>query len=542
MRASAKGSKMKTKITFLLYTFIFSVNLITGSNEFPTKSIQQNIQKAQELTILDDSYLVFKKNWELTDAIAETINEHPLIATCIGVTAGYYAWKGFWNANTVESTNPIAELDKKINTMQETLKSLQKNNPIDFKTFVNTTTTYNSELTTKNATLQKKENEIYQLKKQINQHEQDILKNWEKFLLQHPQPAPIGLANNGNTCYRNATLQALHHLYPSIYKKCLEAEQADTTLFKNQIFQDFKTFALYQTIGSPENQKYINLKKQFVAFEKLCTGYFKGAYNQEDAAEFFTNLYETLQSPDKKQHYDLKKHHKTDKTNFTQEKINQAQSAIGRIFESLFCKITTTKTTTSKNDKNHCSQNEETLHLLQVSLPEEKEKKQHRLEDLLKVELSKEELIEDVKFENKKVISLDFPTEQKGKIKIKLEKYSGEKANSTTAIKKISEEKNLFIQLKRFSNLTNKNQCSVTIPKTLTIPKEAFKDGQAPPQFCLKSIVFHIGTSLNGGHYIAHVLHNNTLHCCNDLSITTIDKNIKGDPYLLFYERVIPKK
>ena len=87
----------------------------------------------------------------------------------------------------------------------------------------------------------------------------------------------------------------------------------------------------------------------------------------------------------------------------------------------------------------------------------------------------------------------------------------------------------LLLHLKRFDNAGRKRGVLVTFPRVLNL-------GTARYDFA--SVVEHIGSTMTGGHYVAHV-DSSGFKCCNDEVVTdTTWENVETrQAYLLVYVR-----
>ncbi len=334
---------------------------------------------------------------------------------------------------------------------------------------------------------------IIYLQNTLAELEKNLLNNawkdettWNTILQQ--QPKPVGLANNGATCYRNATLQALHHLYPQIYKECIEAEIKDPQLITNQTFQDFKSFARSRTLGNLTGHQ--NLKTEFESFEKLCADYFNQTYQQEDADEFLTKLL-----------------------------TNSPENPAGL---PLCNALGTAETLTNKTTQ-------ESTTKIMLSLPKTKAPSNAlTLTQLFENNFGKTEKIDEEKITRTQTL-----TKTPNNLCIQIVRFE----TSYNGVKKPS-----LIKQKRDDK--------ITIPLEFKIPKTCFsqdvKEQEKNDQYRLKSVICHLGT-LDGGHYIAYVYHKNTWYRCDDSSSTEAKKitaetalnldKISGTPYILFYEK-----
>ncbi len=350
---------------------------------------------------------------------------------------------------------------------------------------------------------------------------QENLREVEKYLATHvwnqeeawnnilqEQPAPTGLKNNGNTCYRNATLQSIHHLFPEIYKACILKEEEKPELQANQTFQDFKTFARSRTLNL--DSSCTNLANTFKDFEKLCLSYINPAEptKQQDAQEFFDKFFETNQLSKKAQTYYKGKEK-------TLNELTEAQQAIGSIFEQIITPSTLVQQVISSATES----SKTTPHVITLDIPETKTP--ITLTDLFTHTLGAEE---------------------------KISEYGPNKedATKTTTIEQISSR--LCLHIQRHGDRKKRNE-KIAIPLELTIPDTCFSNQKAQTtKYQLKSIVSHIGNSLHGGHYVAYVCHGDQWYYCSDSCIQKIEpqdlapEKISGTPYVVFYEALKTKQ
>lgn len=98
----------------------------------------------------------------------------------------------------------------------------------------------------------------------------------------------------------------------------------------------------------------------------------------------------------------------------------------------------------------------------------------------------------------------------------------------------------LCIQLKRFNQHMTKIGKPIQFPINLDLPKQIRSgDPNQSHSYRLVSIVTHLGSSVNGGHYTAIGLAPNNQYFCFDdshVSQTSVDGVLKTNAYLLFYE------
>jgi ubiquitin carboxyl-terminal hydrolase 10 len=114
----------------------------------------------------------------------------------------------------------------------------------------------------------------------------------------------------------------------------------------------------------------------------------------------------------------------------------------------------------------------------------------------------------------------------------------------------------LVLQLKRFifdpvTCSSSKSLAHVQIPMELDLASLVdnhgdfvfFKDDEAPI-YRLTAVIYHLGRSIQGGHYTCHVWHDDVWYFCDDGCINTAPREVVGKtdrnrtPYLLFYTRI----
>lgn len=99
----------------------------------------------------------------------------------------------------------------------------------------------------------------------------------------------------------------------------------------------------------------------------------------------------------------------------------------------------------------------------------------------------------------------------------------------------------LFIQAKRFSSDLQKNSDDFLFSENIQLEQEIENNQKTNQSYRLKSIVYHIGSSIQGGHYIAYVYKNKQWWLANDDSIQKASKssikNALRQGYLYLYEK-----
>jgi len=104
----------------------------------------------------------------------------------------------------------------------------------------------------------------------------------------------------------------------------------------------------------------------------------------------------------------------------------------------------------------------------------------------------------------------------------------------------------LVLHLKRF-NFKQMQGCGGKLDKfiayseKLKLPSKALYGTNVAREFELKSLIVHIGSQLNGGHYTAYVKHGNNCFLLDDSRVMQVSKEemMRQQAYLLFYEATV---
>lgn len=98
----------------------------------------------------------------------------------------------------------------------------------------------------------------------------------------------------------------------------------------------------------------------------------------------------------------------------------------------------------------------------------------------------------------------------------------------------------LMVQLMRFQGI-KKDHTVVPFDHDVIDLSCAFDQlelGAQSAKYKLRSYVEHQGSSKNSGHYVAHVLNEDQWYCCNDETISSVEKATPGKGYMFVFERI----
>lgn len=356
---------------------------------------------------------------------------------------------------------------------------------------------------------------------------------------------PLGIHNQGNTCYMNSALQCLYNIGPLTN---FLLQQKDTQYFK----QEYKIKDSDKKVSSIPKE-YINLVEKLFKRESpiepitFCERMWPAMQSiprtQDDSAQFIDTLIEHLS--------DLGVNKDFVKTRYGFPRNNIVKSYVGELFNIILkthisCDISKCKLEVS----------EATIEtMLRIPVIDKSDKS--NLEDMLKGFFAKEKLDDsELKWKEKKEID-------------QFKQY-----------KILTAPPYIILQFKIFDNFGNKITIPITFPinnldiapyfentniieknilsKEISL-KTAFKSPisdiiasySAEVKYDLIGVVQHSGSTLNSGHYTAYVKYNDQWYYCDDETTTPFnsinDFETKGytqhtwgsnfNPYILFYKK-----
>jgi len=101
----------------------------------------------------------------------------------------------------------------------------------------------------------------------------------------------------------------------------------------------------------------------------------------------------------------------------------------------------------------------------------------------------------------------------------------------------------LIVHLKRFDNFRKKIKKHISYSEHLDLTS-LVSNSNEKHKYKLISILIHEGYSTNSGHYFCYVKNSNDMwYCMNDSMVSQVSLSLvlKQNPYLLFYEKEMPK-
>ena len=331
-----------------------------------------------------------------------------------------------------------------------------------------------------------------------------------------------GLANLGNTCFMNSTLQCLSHTYRlnnflkmGSYKKNVNKKAESLILLEWDKLRDMMWSE--NCVISPGGFMSSVQKVAKIKGQSLFTG-----FAQNDLTEFLIFLINCF-------HTSISREVEMKISGDTKTNTDKLAKSCFEMMKNMYCKdysefldlfygIHVSKLETVSGE--YLTSTPEPFLLLDLPLPEESQTREKgcSLIDCLDL-YTKEELLD-------------------GDNKYTIEK-TGESVEAKKQILFWSLPEILIITIKRFSNSIQKNNTTVDFPLAdLDLSKYIVGYDSEKYKYDLYGICNHIGNAL-GGHYTACVKNaNNNWYHFNDQNVTTIEKPaalVSSHAYCLFY-------
>lgn len=269
-----------------------------------------------------------------------------------------------------------------------------------------------------------------------------------------------GFNNMGNTCYMNAALQIITN--STVLTKIILTHE-----FTSPKLNIYKRFL--QSYKNGQSFKPIEVKHMVGQKDSKFMD-----NNQHDSHEFLINLMEILDD-------EFKKEYNENPISILSIPLNEFMSRIydTSVSSIIYCEETDEKSKTKVGEK-----------ILSLPIPK---KENVSLNDCLEYYTQIEKLSGDAQWKSEKENRL------------------------VDAYKRLylkSLPKYLLIQLKRFSffSFSNKNDINVAVPINLDIRNNSYQ---------LRGIIYHMG-SVNGGHYVSIIHHNDEWYLCDDSNISKV--------------------
>ena len=283
-----------------------------------------------------------------------------------------------------------------------------------------------------------------------------------------------GFNNMGNTCYMNAALQII--VNSTVLTKVMLSNN-----FKSPKLNIYKSFLQKYRSGnsySPKDVKNMVGQKDNKFLDN----------SQHDSHEFLINLMEILED-------EFKNEYKVNEIQILNIPLNNLMSTIfdTNVSSIIYSEETKEKSKTKIGER-----------ILSVPIPQ---KEKVTLNDCLDHYTQIEKLTGDSQWRSEKENKL---VDAYKRLQLKsLPKY-------------------LLIQLKRFSffSYSNKNNTPIDIPINLDLGNSVYN---------LRGIIYHMG-SVNGGHYVSIINHNNKWYLCDDANVSEVNvNNYLNKGYTYFY-------
>ncbi|MGE0206980.1 MAG: ubiquitin carboxyl-terminal hydrolase, partial [Candidatus Babeliales bacterium] len=297
---------------------------------------------------------------------------------------------------------------------------------------------------------------------------------------------PHKLKNCGNTCFLNASHQALYNITP-LTNFLIQQKPTDQTIVGNYItlITQFRntpqqTFGCSGTLGTLDKQAYELMKSEEEG--PVCG-------SQEDATEFIWKFSEKLHNK-----------YATDK-----EKEN---SPIKNFFHFLL--ISTINCPARTQDKGFSVPKTDDAQNLDLPIQNNSGKNLNSLQECLQNYFAIEKIDEYIIY-------------KKG-MKETAANIQEKRADCTKQLKMSKAPEILFISLKRFDNFGQKLHNQISIPEKLDIKNYVNTKGQ-PTDYELISVIVQ-GGGAKGGHYWAYVRQpNNIWYRCDDQQVLQVSIN-----------------
>ncbi|CUM67006.1 uncharacterized protein PRCAT00004694001 [Priceomyces carsonii] len=335
-----------------------------------------------------------------------------------------------------------------------------------------------------------------------------IYKSWREF----SKRKPVGLLNNGVTCYMNSAIQSLIHI-PALqhYLNDINAGKYDKTLKTRSVSHILaelsrRMWGLDDGKNKNKPSKYVNPKRIIQRLGDInCM---MSEWQQEDSHEYLMSLMSRLQEDS------------------TPKGVKLNQSILYDIFGGLL-----NQKVTCSNCSN-VSETKQEFYDLSLGLNKRRSSGSNRY--------SIEKSMDD--FFSSEVIKPERSERNSG--------YFCETCEKNTTAAKIStidrSPETLIVHLKRFKfdgNSSSKLKQSISYSNHLDLSKYTTKN--EPTMYKLISVIVHEGRSLSSGHYISHCLQpDGTWSTYDDEYINKInEREALTDPsaYVLVYTKLTPK-
>ncbi|EGW35484.1 uncharacterized protein SPAPADRAFT_48473 [Spathaspora passalidarum NRRL Y-27907] len=334
-----------------------------------------------------------------------------------------------------------------------------------------------------------------------------IYKNWRELAKRKP---PVGLLNQGVTCYMNSAIQSLLHI-PAVqhYLNDISQGKYNNVLKPRSVSHTLAELSRKMWGYDKRPVKYVNPRKIISRLDDInCM---MSEWQQEDSHEYFMSLMSRLQEDS------------TPKGKKLQESI------IYDIFGGLLHqRITCSKC-------NNVSETKQEFYDLSLGLNKRKSKGDPS---------SKYSIEKSIReFFSNELIKVDSNLKDSG--------YFCETCHSHTQANKVSvinrAPETLTIHLKRFKfngNSSSKVKQSIRYSKYLDL--DQYTEGDITAKYRLVSVIVHEGRSISSGHYVAHCLQPDGVTWCtyDDEYINRIEERVAlSDPsaYVLVYTKLTPK-